>query len=420
MPAPLKPSARARASSFSDLGVPPAFVELLERSDITHPMPIQALSIPDVLAGRDVACCAPTGSGKTLAFALPMAATLRRGRARHPSGLVLAPTRELATQIAAQLSVFARSRGLKVQAVFGGVGYGPQLTALRRGVDVLVACPGRLEDLIGRGEVRLDDVAMVVIDEADRMADMGFLPAVRRILDATPDDRQTLLFSATLDGDVDVLVRGYQRQPTRHDVADEVDSARVTHTFHYVAHDERVASCARIVSQSSSTIVFVRTRHGADRLVRQLSKFGVGAAAIHGDRSQGQRERALLAFRSGSVRALVATDVAARGIHVDDVACVVHFDLPEDAKGYVHRSGRTARAGAEGAIVSLVTPEHHQAARELKADLRLSPVLEGAVPTEVRRARPEAAPARSGERSSRSGSHGRRRRGPAATTRARS
>jgi len=414
-----KPSVRTHARGFADLNVPPAFVEVLRRSGISKPMPVQALAIPDVLAGVDVSCCAPTGSGKTLAFSLPMAVTLARGRARRPSGLVLAPTRELATQIADQLGVFANIRGLRVHAVFGGVGYGPQLNALQRGVDVLVACPGRLEDLIERGDVFLDDVSIVVVDEADRLADMGFLPAVRRILDRTREDRQTLLFSATLDGDVRVLVSRYQRHPTRHDVNIDDDPMRMTHKFHYVEHDARVASCAQIVSEAGATIVFVRTRHGADRLVRQLAKSGVEAAALHGDRSQGQRERALRAFRSGSVRALVATDVAARGIHVDDVACVIHFDLPADAKDYIHRSGRTARAGAAGAVVSLVTPGQHATARQLQVELGLSLVLGGSVPSEVSKTHP-ADPARGPVRASRSNPHRRGRSGSRAANRTRS
>ena len=385
----------APTSGFTDLGVPAEFVALLRRRSIVEPLPIQSMSVPDVLAGRDVSCCAPTGSGKTLAFGLPMAARLPRGRARRPAGLVLAPTRELASQIAEEIRAFASLRGLRVHAIFGGVGYGPQLKALERGVDLLVACPGRLEDLLARRALALDDVSMVVLDEADRMADMGFLPAVRRILDATRSDRQTLLFSATLDGDVDVLVQRYQHDPVRHEVAAEEHPHLATHRFSYMAHDDRVASCAQLVAGARSSIVFVRTRHGADRLVRQLAKSGIGSAAIHGDRSQGQRERALHSFRSGSVRALVATDVAARGIHVDDVECVIHFDLPADAKDYVHRSGRTARAGASGTVVSLVTPEHHQAARQLQSQLSVTHTLDGAVPASAR-ATPDVAPARRG------------------------
>jgi len=338
------------------------------------------MALPDALAGRDVSGRAPTGSGKTLAFALPMAASIHKAKPRRPTGLVLAPTRELASQIAAELVPLAKIRGLRVHAFYGGVGYGPQFTALARGVDIVVACPGRLEDLMGSGHVVLADVEVAVVDEADRMADMGFLPAVRRILDTTSAKRQTLLFSATLDGDVDVLVRDYQHDPIRHEAAADVDASEATHRFHYVERDARVGLCGQLISASGSTIVFVRTRHGADRLARQLSKSGVAAAAIHGDRSQSQRERALRAFSSGSVQALVATDVAARGIHVDEVACVIHYDLPPDPKDYVHRSGRTARAGAAGTVVALVTPEDHVAADTLRSSLRLDPELDGTPP----------------------------------------
>ena len=407
-----------RASRFDALGLPAEFVKVLHRRGITEPLPIQATCIPDALAGRDVSGKAPTGSGKTLAFALPMAAMLGKGRPKRPTGLVLAPTRELAAQIAAEVAPLAAARGLRVHAFYGGVGYSPQLKALRAGIDIAVACPGRLEDLMAGGHVVLDEVAFVVVDEADRMADMGFLPAVRRVLDATRNDRQTLLFSATLDGDVDVLVRRYQRNPVRHEVDSDEDVSRMTHRFHYVAHDERVATCATLISDTGSAIVFVRTRHGADRLVRQLGKLGVVAAAIHGDRSQAQRERALHAFSSGSVRALVATDVAARGIHVDDVSCVIHFDLSEDSKDYVHRAGRTARVGAEGVSIALVTHEQRGAADRLRVDLRLSPELVGDVPAPTAQRSAPSQQARSSHASR--GGQGRRRRGAPTRSRTRS
>lgn len=396
-----------RASRFDAFDVLAEFVRVLQRRGITEPLPIQALCVPDALTGRDVCGKAPTGSGKTLAFALPMAARLGKARPKRPTGLVLAPTRELAAQIAGELAPLAAVRGLRVHAFYGGVGYSPQLKALRGGIEIAVACPGRLEDLMAGGHVVLDEVTFVVVDEADRMADMGFLPAVRRVLDATSADRQTLLFSATLDGDVDVLVRRYQKHPVRHEVDGDEDVSRMTHRFHYVAHDERVATCARLINDTGSAIVFVRTRHGADRLVRQLGKLGVVAAAIHGDRSQAQRERALHAFSSGSVRALVATDVAARGIHVDDVSCVIHFDLSEDAKDYVHRAGRTARAGAEGVSIALVTHEHRVDADRLRAALKLSPEMVGDVP---RRAPERPAPSQQARPSHSSrGGQGRRR-----------
>ncbi len=265
---------------------------------------------------------------------------------------MLVPTRELAAQVCGELEWLGRSRKLRVAAVYGGAGFGLQFKQLRRGVDVLVACPGRLMDLIERREVDLDEVEMVVVDEADRMADMGFLPAVQQLLDRTPESRQTLLFSATLDGAVDTLVRRYQRDPSRH-LLPEADQTAATHLFWKAERDERVGLTAEIVKRAGPTIVFCRTKHGADGLAKKLEQRGVRSAAIHGNRSQGQRERALAAFADGKVAALVATDVAARGIHVDLVACVVHFDPPADFKDYTHRSGRTARAGASGTVVSL-------------------------------------------------------------------
>jgi len=364
--------ADAPSLSFAELGLPHALVDVLRRQGITHPLPIQSASIVDAMAGRDVSGMAPTGSGKTLAFALPMAAKLSRGTPRRPRGLVLAPTRELAAQIATELAPLLKTRGLKVHCFYGGVGFGPQRNALRKAVDVAVACPGRLEDLMRSGDIVLSDVDMVVVDEADRMADMGFLPAVRRILDAASPHRQTLLYSATLDGDVDVLVRHYQRQPVRHEVAaPEEEGGRVSHEFHSVAQADRIAVCAELIADQGSTIVFVRTKHGADRVANQLTRTGVVAQAIHGGRSQSQRDRTLAAFRADKVQALVATDVAARGIHVDDVSCVIHFDLPADAKDYVHRSGRTGRAGAEGSVIALVTPDQQAAAASLRRNLDL-------------------------------------------------
>jgi superfamily II DNA/RNA helicase len=283
---------------------------------------------------------------------------------------VLTPTRELAAQVASELQVLATPRGLRVDSFYGGVGYGPQLKALSRGVDVAVCCPGRLGDLIERGSIRLDAVEIVVIDEADRMADMGFLPDVKRILDLTPSDRQTLLFSATLDGDIDVLVRRYQHDPARHELeVDEDDINAAVHLFWRVSSGDRIDRAADVATAAGPTIVFSRTKHGTDRIARQLELRGVRAAAIHGDRSQKQREKALDLFVRGAVDALVATDVAARGIHVDGVNAVVHFDPPADAKDYVHRSGRTARAGATGVVVSFVTPDKAGAVKRLQRDL---------------------------------------------------
>ena len=364
--------ADAPIQTFADLGVPDALVACLDEIDITHPLPIQAATIADAMAGRDVSAKAPTGSGKTLAFALPLAATVSRGSPKRPAGLVLAPTRELATQIADILRPLLAVRNLKVHTFFGGTGFGGQRQALRKGVDVVVVCPGRLEDLISQGDVSLSNVEFVVIDEADRMADMGFLPAVRRLLDAASSSRQTLLFSATLDGAVDVLVRRYQRDPVFHEVASAVEEiGRVTHHFEHVTHVDRVASCTEMVSGEGTSIVFVRTKHGVDRLAKQLQRAGVAAAAIHGGRSQSDREKALASFRAGRVRVLVATDVAARGIHVDGVSRVVHYDLPADSKDYVHRSGRTGRTGAEGSVITLVLPDQQLKATSLRRDLKL-------------------------------------------------
>jgi superfamily II DNA/RNA helicase len=268
---------------------------------------------------------------------------------------VLVPTRELAEQVATVLASLA-GRPERVTAVYGGTGYGPQRRALHRGVDILVACPGRLEDLIGSGDVRLDEVRVVVLDEADRMVDMGFLPPVRRLLDATPADRQLLLFSATIGSEVESIVARYQRQPLRCAVEAE-GVADVTHHFWRTPRSERVAVTAAIVAHHGQTFVFCRTRHAADRVARQLRASGVEAVAIHGDRTQVQRAKALAAFSAGKADALVATDVVARGIHVDDVPCVVHFDPPGDADSYVHRSGRTGRTGRSGTVVSLVPDE---------------------------------------------------------------
>ena len=343
-------------STFADARVDADFAALLARRGITEPFPIQAATLPDAIAGRDVCGRAPTGSGKTLAFGLALVQKAKRARPGKPTALVLVPTRELAAQVVNELLPLAALRKTRVAAVYGGTSYGVQHKALSRGPAIVVATPGRLEDLVARGAISLGDVRMVVLDEADRMADMGFLPAVRRLLDATNPDRQTLLFSATLDGDVDVVIRNYQRDPARHDVGADEAAGDVDHQYPKVDRAKRVEFTADLVRHHGNAIVFCRTRHGADRLAKQLSASGIDAATIHGSRTQAQRERALAAFRSGRVQALVATDVAARGIHVDDVACVVNFDPAADEKDYVHRSGRTGRAGATGTVVTLLDP----------------------------------------------------------------
>ena len=392
--------------TFRDLGVPADLAAVLDQRGIAAPFPVQAATLPDALAGRDIAGKAPTGSGKTLAFGIPLVVRATHGRPRRPHTLVLAPTRELAAQIEGELRPLAAVRGLTVAAFYGGVGFGKQLTALRKGVDIAVACPGRLADLVQRRECRLDEVDLVVIDEADRMADMGFLPEVRRLLDQVRPDRQTLLFSATLDDDVALLVRHYQQDPARHEVgAIDQGPDRTEHHFWHARDDERVDLTARLVRHHGPTIVFCRTKRRADRVTRQLDKAGVSAAAIHGDRSQAQRERALDAFTRGKVEALVATDVAARGIHVTDVACVIHYDLPGDDKDYVHRSGRTGRAGATGTVISLVGGEHRKAATRIQRTLKLDTatvqpdltamaVLVAPVPGQRSESHLDAAPAR--------------------------
>ena len=358
--------------TFAELGVPKAVTEALARRDITHPFPIQAATVADALAGRDVAGRAPTGSGKTLAFSIPVAVNTRKASRGRPHALILVPTRELAAQVTDVLRPLGQARDLTVAAFYGGTSIGKDLERLRRGVDIAVACPGRLADLVQRGAADLSAVSMVVVDEADRMADMGFLPEVRRLLDATRSDRQTLLFSATLDGDVDILIRQYQRDPVRHDLGDGAESRGEVHHYFWKtqAHD-RVALTSEIVRTVDSAIVFTRTKHGADRVARQLQRTGVSAAAIHGNRSQKQRERALADFTAGRVATLVATDVAARGIHVDDVGVVVHFDPPATDKDYVHRSGRTGRAGSDGLVVTLVAPDRMSDVRVLQRALSL-------------------------------------------------
>jgi len=360
-------------STFAHLGLSDPLVQSLAKREIIVPFPIQEATIPDALAGRDVCGKAPTGSGKTLAFGLPLLTKVDKATRLRPRALILAPTRELAEQIKQELAPLARTVNRYVFAIYGGVGYGPQKGALRKGVDVLVATPGRLEDLIEQRSVDLGDVDTVVVDEADRMADMGFLPAVRRILDQTSSKRQTLLFSATLDGDVAVLIREYQRNPVQHETGTvESETIDARHHFWLVQHHDRIQHTADLVDEMGKTIVFTRTRHGADRLARQLDKAGIGAVAMHGGRSQNQRTRALKAFSSGRAQALIATDVAARGIHVDDVASVIHFDPPGDHKDYLHRSGRTARAGASGTVVSLVTGEQRRSVQGMQRELRLN------------------------------------------------
>jgi superfamily II DNA/RNA helicase len=357
-------------TTFAQLGLPDALVRSLTKRGFDEPFPVQSTTIPDALDGLDISGKAPTGSGKTLAFGLPLLAKVSKAKPHKPRALILAPTRELAEQIKMELGSLAKSVDRTIIAIYGGVSYVPQKKAFQRGVDILVATPGRLEDLIEQRVVDLSAADIVVVDEADRMADMGFLPAVRRILDQTSRQRQTMLYSATLDGDIATLSRRYQTNPVRHDAPSiEPESSDAQHLFWDVEHDQRPNHTAQIIEASGRSIVFTRTRHGADRLARQLGKLGVDAVAMHGGRSQNQRNRALKEFSSGRAQALIATDVAARGIHIDAVASVVHFDPPADHKDYLHRSGRTARAGAPGTVVSLVTREQRRNVGRMQRDL---------------------------------------------------
>ena len=356
--------------TFGTLGVPSSLVDLLATGGITTPTPIQAATLPDSLAGRDVLGRGRTGSGKTIAFLLPLLTRLSQSTSRRqpkrPRALILAPTRELATQIDEAMTPLARTLGLTSHTVFGGVGQGPQVSAIRRGVDVVVACPGRLEDLIGQGHVSLDSVEITVIDEADHMADLGFLPQVRRLLDATPARGQRMLFSATLDAGIGVIVKRYLHDPVTHE-ADSVQSPISTMAHHvlHVTPDTHLPVLLDLVAAPGRTVVFTRTKHRAKKLARQLNGSGVPAVELHGNLSQNARTRTMDAFHSGAARTLVATDIAARGIHVDDVALVIHADPPVEHKAYTHRSGRTARAGASGTVITLMTDEQVRDVRDL-------------------------------------------------------
>ncbi|MEP6843791.1 MAG: DEAD/DEAH box helicase [Pseudolysinimonas sp.] len=350
--------------TFSTLGVPYPLVEVLAADGKSDAFPIQVDTLPDTLAGRDVLGRGKTGSGKTLAFAIPMVARLGTrlaGGGRRPGrplGLVLAPTRELATQINAVLEPLAAAYGLKTTTIFGGVSQNRQVSALKSGVDIVVACPGRLEDLMQQRFVTLDAVEITVLDEADHMADLGFLPGVTRIMNATPSDGQRMLFSATLDNGVDKLVNKFLHNPKLHEV-DEANSPVAAMTHHVFGASDAESKKQLIEALASGTgrrILFMRTKHHAKKLALQLTAAGIPAVDLHGNLSQPQRDRNLAAFGAGDVRVLVATDVAARGVHVDDVELVVHVDPPMEHKAYLHRSGRTARAGSEGDVVTLVLP----------------------------------------------------------------
>ena len=365
-------------STFSELGLPSTLVDALAAQGVTTPFPIQAATLPHTLAGRDVLGRGRTGSGKTYGFVLPVLTRLAAGPTRRrpgrPRALILAPTRELATQIEASIVPLAKPLGLKVTTIFGGVAAGPQITRLRDGVDIVVACPGRLADHMRSGHVKLDAVEITVLDEADHMADLGFLPEVRRIMDATPERGQRLLFSATLDNGVDVLVKRFMSDPVTH----SVDSAQspVSTMEHHVLHLEEVHRLPILVDLTAApgrTLVFTRTKHRAKQLTRKLVASGVAAVELHGNLGQNARTRNLEAFSKGTARTLVATDIAARGIHVDDITLVIHADPPVEHKAYLHRSGRTARAGASGTVVTLMTDAQVRDVRDLTRKAGINP-----------------------------------------------
>ena len=364
--------------TFSDLGVSPDFVAALEAMGRTSPFPVQALTIPDALAGRDVCGKAKTGSGKTLAFGLPVLERVKSAEPRRPRALILVPTRELCVQVKDELAPLGKARGTTVSAIYGGAKMETQVKELQQGVEIVVATPGRMIDMIERKEIFLDDVDQVVLDEADRMADMGFLPQVEWILRHIPGSHQTLLFSATLDGVVDTLIKRYQADPVMHEVvSEEVSVDQMQHRFLSVHDMDKAKVAAAIIRGTNRTIVFVRTKRAADRVTSDLRREGVEAESIHGDLRQSQREKALKDFGDGKLHALVATDVAARGIHVDDVDVVIHYDPPEDHKDYVHRSGRTARAGESGVVVTLVLWNEELPVKRLLKRLKIDqPIVE--------------------------------------------
>jgi superfamily II DNA/RNA helicase len=368
------------SSSFADFGLPRPLVEALTAAGITSPFPIQADTLPDSLAGRDVLGRGRTGSGKTYAFLLPVVARLAQSssprRPGVPRALILAPTRELARQIEEALAPLAKAMSLRSMTVFGGVPANPQIRALRNGVDIVIACPGRLEDLMRSGHVDLGSVEITVLDEADHMADLGFLPVVRRLLDKTPARGQRLLFSATLDGGVDVLVKRFLSSPVVH----SVDSAQspVSAMDHHVLHVDtaaRLPIIADLAAAPGRTVVFTRTKFGAKSLARKLNAAGVPAVELHGNLSQNARSRNLTSFSSGETPTLVATDIAARGIHVDDVALVIHADPPVEHKAYLHRSGRTARAGASGTVVTMMLDAQVADVRDLTRKAGIKPTI---------------------------------------------
>jgi superfamily II DNA/RNA helicase len=371
-----RPADAAQQPTFTSLGVPAPLTAALAATGIDAPFPIQTAVLPDALSGADVLGRGRTGSGKTLAFCLPLVARLADGHtsAGRPRGLVLVPTRELANQVRAVLQPLTRAVGLSVATIFGGTPQRPQVAALHSRVDIIVACPGRLADLIDQGHCHLGDVEISVVDEADHMADLGFLPAVRRLLDATPPEGQRMLFSATLDHAVDVLVRRFLDHPAEHAVDPPEVPEPIVHHLLTVAPADRTAVVADLTRGDKRSLVFTRTKHGARKLAGQLTAAHIPAAELHGNLTQPNRQRNLAGFASGAVRVLVATDIAARGIHVDGIDLVIHADPPAENKAYLHRSGRTGRAGASGVVITLQTSAQASDVRTLMRKARVVPL----------------------------------------------
>ncbi|MGW4642036.1 DEAD/DEAH box helicase [Sphaerisporangium sp. NPDC004334] len=379
----LPESAADAPAEFSLLGLPKPLITALARQGITSPFPIQRATIPDILSGRHVLGRGQTGSGKTLAFGLPTMALLGGVKAapRRPLAVILVPTRELAMQVTDALEPLGRGLSLRIKTVVGGMSMGRQIEALRRGVEIVVATPGRLTDLIQQGECSLQDVRVTVIDEADHMCDLGFFPVVSALLERTPSDGQRLLFSATLDGDVDKLVRRFLHDPVTHSLAPATSPVEtMEHHVLQVTRDDKFAVTAEIAAREGRTIMFVRTQHGVDRLVKQLARVGVRSGGLHGGKRQNQRTRILSEFREGAVGVLVCTDVAARGIHVDDVSLVLHVDPPMDHKSYLHRGGRTARAGERGTVLTLVLPNERRSTETMTRRAGVQPFRLKATP----------------------------------------
>ena len=391
---PTTPPVPARATTpaadstngFAALGVPARLCEVLADLGIDQPFPIQTATLPDSIAGRDVLGRGRTGSGKTLAFVLPMLTRLAakpvERRPGRPRALILAPTRELVAQIDAAIAPLAKPLGLRTVTIFGGVSAGPQIAAFKRGVDIVIACPGRLEDHLGQRNCSLDAVEITVLDEADHMADLGFLPVVKKLLDRTPTGGQRLLFSATLDNGIDVIVKRYLESPVTHSVDSETSpvEAMVHHVLHITSSD-RLPVVLDLASAPGRTMIFTRTKHRAKQLAKQLTAAGVPAVEMHGNLAQNARTRNLAAFHEGRATAMVATDIAARGIHVDDVSLVIHADPPVEHKAYLHRSGRTARAGNEGTVVTLATEEQRSDVKQLARKAGIRPTVTQVTPT---------------------------------------